>query len=147
MKAVLEAMVLETKPEANKWLHLTPGIAALGITKIHAYLVRESKLAENVEEKSTEFGEAFWTQNVRGEEGFERTDSMLEGLGKNLPVTLSLSDKGIPQSSYGIIYRRDPRTLCDVWSRIFCERTSSAAHCRNTEPPTGWTPDINCDLI
>ena len=25
--------------------------------------------------------EAFWTQNVKGEEGFERTDSMLEGLG------------------------------------------------------------------
>ena len=26
----LEAMVLRTKPEANKWLHLTPRIAALG---------------------------------------------------------------------------------------------------------------------
>ena len=25
--------------------------------------------------------EAFWTQNVRGEEGFDRSDSMLEGLG------------------------------------------------------------------
>ena len=25
--------------------------------------------------------EAFWTQNARGEEGFDRTDSMLEGLG------------------------------------------------------------------
>ena len=26
----LEAMVLSTKPEDNKWLHLTPRIAALG---------------------------------------------------------------------------------------------------------------------
>ena len=25
--------------------------------------------------------EAFWTQKVRGEEGFDRSDSMLEGLG------------------------------------------------------------------
>ena len=46
-------------------------------------------LAENAEEKSAEFVnrvcqvilEAFWTQNKKGEEGFDRTDSMLEGLG------------------------------------------------------------------
>ena len=59
------------------------------ITKIHAYLVKEVKLAENAEEKSAEFVnrvsqvilEAFWTQTVKGEEGFDWTDSMLEGLG------------------------------------------------------------------
>ena len=59
------------------------------IRKIHAYLVKEINLAENAEEKSAEFVnkvcqvtlEAFWTQNVKGEEGFDRTDSMLEGLG------------------------------------------------------------------
>ena len=53
-KAHSEAMVLRIKQEANKWLHLTPRIAALGmdafegvtvITKIHAYLVRELNLA------------------------------------------------------------------------------------------------------
>ena len=52
-------------------------------------LVKEINLAENAEEKSAEFLnkvcqvtlEAFWTQNVKGEEGFDRTDSMLEGLG------------------------------------------------------------------
>ena len=46
-------------------------------------------MAETVEEKSAEFVnrvrqvtlEAFWTQIVKGEEGFDRTDSMLEGLG------------------------------------------------------------------
>ena len=46
-------------------------------------------LAENAEEKAAEFVnrvcqvtlETFWTQKVKGEEGFERTDSMLEGLG------------------------------------------------------------------
>ena len=98
-RAHLEAMVLRTKPEANKWLHLTSRIAALGanafeggpvmIRKIHAYLVKEVDLAKNAEEKSAEFVnrvcqvtlEAFWTQNVKGEEGFDRTDSMLEGLG------------------------------------------------------------------
>ena len=98
-RAHLEAMVLRTKPEANKWLHLTPRIAALGmdafergpmmIKKIHAYLVKEVNLAENAEEKAAEFVnrvcqvtlEAFWTQNVKGEEGFDRTDIMLEGLG------------------------------------------------------------------
>ena len=92
-------MVLRTKPEANQWLHLTPRVAALGadafeqgqvmIRKIHAYLVKEVNLAENAEEKAAEFVnrvcqvtlETFWTQKVKGEEGFERTDSMLEGLG------------------------------------------------------------------
>ena len=98
-RAHLEAMVLRTKPEANKWLHLTPRMAALGadafergpvmIRKSHAYLVKEINLAENAEEKSAELVNrvcqltlvAFWTQNVKGEEGFDRTDSMLEGLG------------------------------------------------------------------
>ena len=98
-RAHLEAMVLRTKSEANQWLHLTPRIAALGmdafeqgpvmIKKIHAYSVKEVNLAENAEEKSAEFVnrvcqvtlEAFWTQKVKGEEGFDRTDSMLEGLG------------------------------------------------------------------
>ena len=61
-RAHLEAMVLRTKPEANKWLHMTPRIAALGadafergpvmISKIHAYLVKEVNLAEKAEEKS-----------------------------------------------------------------------------------------------
>ena len=59
------------------------------IRKIHAYSVKEVNLAENAEDKSAEFEnrvrrvtlEAFWTQKMRGEEGFDRTDSMLEGLG------------------------------------------------------------------
>ena len=46
-------------------------------------------LAENAEEKTAEFVsrvcqvtlEIFWTEKVKGEEGFERTDGMLEGLG------------------------------------------------------------------
>ena len=98
-RAHLEAMVLRTKPEANKWLHLTPRIVALSadafergpvmIRKIHAYLVKEVNLAGNAEEKLAEFVnrvcqvtlEAFSTQNAKGEEGFDRTDSMLEGLG------------------------------------------------------------------
>ena len=129
-KAHLETMVLRTKPEANKLLHLNPRIAALGmdafergptkITKVHAYLVKELNLAANAEEKLAEFIdrmcqitlEAIWTQNVRLEKGFERTDSIPEALGAGW----TLYDKGIPQGSYGIIYRRHPRTVCDVWS-------------------------------
>ena len=98
-RAHLEAMVLRTKPEANQWLYLTPRVPALGadafeqgpvmIKKIHTYLLKEVNLAENAEEKTAGFVnrvcqvtlETFWTEKVKGEEGFERTDSMLEGLG------------------------------------------------------------------
>ena len=98
-RAQLEAMVLRTKPEANKRLHLSPRVGALGadafehgpvmITKIHAYLLKDVNLAENAEEKIAEFVnrmcqitlETFRTQEVKGQECFERTDSMLEGLG------------------------------------------------------------------
>ena len=69
-RAHLEAMVLRTKPEANQWLHLNPRVAALGadafqqgpvmITKIHAYFLKEVKLAENAGEKTAEVRE----QNV-----------------------------------------------------------------------------------
>ena len=92
-------MVLRTKPEANQWLHLTPRVAALDadvfeqgpvmIKKIHGYLLKEVNLAENAGEKTAEFVnrvsqvtlETFWTEKVKGEEGFEGTNSMLEGLG------------------------------------------------------------------
>ena len=109
-RAHLEAMVLRTKPEANQWLHLTPRVAALGadafeqspvmIRKIHAYLVKEVNLAENAEEKAAEFVnrvcqvplETFWTEKVKGEEGFERTDSMLEGLGAGWTASFLAKD-------------------------------------------------------
>ena len=61
-RAQLEAMILSTKPEANKRLHLSPRVSALVadsfehgpvmITKIHAYLLKEVNLAENAEEKT-----------------------------------------------------------------------------------------------
>ena len=78
------------------------------ISKIHAYLVKEVNLAENAEDKSAEFVnrvcqnslKAFWTQNVKGEESFDRTDSMLEWLGAGwLPITFLIPDKGIPPNS------------------------------------------------
>ena len=118
-RAQLEAMVLRTKPEANQWLHLNPRVAALGadafqqgpvmITKIHAYLLKEVNLAENAGEKTTEFVnrmcqvtlETFWTQEVKGQEGFERTDSMLEGLGARW--TASFLAKVYPKFSHYLI--------------------------------------------
>ena len=59
------------------------------IAKILAYLVRETNLVESEREKSTEFVdrmcqitlEVLWTEHLREEEGCERTDSILEGLG------------------------------------------------------------------
>ena len=83
-RAHLEAMILRTKPEANQWLHLNPRVAALGadafeqgpvmITKMHAYLLKE---------------------------GFERTDSMLEGLGAGW--TASFLAKVYPKVSHYLI--------------------------------------------
>ena len=114
-----EALVLRMKPDANKSLYLTPRIAALGmdaferspamITKILAHLVKELNLAEKAEEKSAEFIdrmcqitlETFKTHNVRGEEGFERTDSMLERLESG--STASLLAKVYPGLSRNLI--------------------------------------------
>ena len=118
-RAHLEAMVLRTKPEANQWLHLNPRVAALGaeafeqgpvmITKIHAYLLKEVNLAENAGKKTAEFVnrmcqitlETFWTQEMKGHEGFERTDSMLEGLGAGW--TASFLAKVYPKVSHYLI--------------------------------------------
>ena len=79
------------------------------IRKIHAYLLKEVNLSENAEEKTAEFVnrmcqitlETFWTQEVRGEEGFERTDSMLEGLGAGW--TASFLAKVYPKVSHYLI--------------------------------------------
>ena len=118
-RAHLEAMVLRIKPEANQWLHLNPRVAALGadafeqgpvmITKIHAYLLKEVNLAENAGENTAEFVnrmcqitlENFWTQEVKGQEGFERTDSMLEGL--EAGWTASFLAKVYPKVSHYLI--------------------------------------------
>ena len=118
-RAQLEAMVLRSKPEANQWLYLNHRVAALGadafqqgpvmITKIHAYLLKEVNLAENAGEKTAEFVnrvcqitlETFWTQEVKGQEGFERTDSMLEGLGAGW--TASFLAKVYPKVSHYLI--------------------------------------------
>ena len=93
------------------------------IKKIHAYFLKEVNLAENAEEKTAvcqrnvpeecarlpwkDRGmcqitlETFWTQEVRGEEGFERTDSMLEGLGAGW--TASFLAKVYPKVSHYLI--------------------------------------------
>ena len=166
-------MVLRTKPEANKWLHLTPRIAALVanafergpmmIIKIHAYLVKEVNLAKNAEEKSAEFVsrvcqitlEAFWTQNVKGEEGSDRTDSMLEGLGAGW--TASFLAKVYPSLSRNLI-KEFLQAVVEVsvveLLALFVtfgaenkhrERTSDTAHQSSAEFATRWTSNVNCD--
>ena len=79
------------------------------ITKIHAYLLKEVHLAENAGEQTAEFVnrmcqitlETFWTREVKGQEGFERTDSMLEGLGAGW--TASFLAKVYPKVSHYLI--------------------------------------------
>ena len=66
-------------------------------------------LAENAGEKTAEFVytmcqitlETFWTQEVKGQEGFERTDSMLKGFGAGW--TASFLAKVYPKVSHYLI--------------------------------------------
>ena len=132
------------------------------IRKLHAYLVKEVNLAENAEEKSAEFVnrvcqvtlEAFWTQKERGEEGFDRTDSMLEGLGAEWTTSFLAKIyhtharyliKRIRPSSSGSIDRKTTSLVRDVWSRKFCERTGGAAHRRSSKLAIRWTSNVDRD--
>ena len=71
--------------------------------------MKQVNLAENAGEKTAEFVkrmcqitlETFWTQEVKGQEGFERTDSMLEGLGAGW--TASFLAKVYPKVSHYLI--------------------------------------------
>ena len=101
-------------------------------------------LAGNEGEKSAKFIdrmcqitlEAYWTQNVKGEEGFEGTDGMVERLGAGWTASFlvkiytgfSLSNTRILQGYHGIIYGSGPGVVRDVWSRKFHKMTSSGAH-------------------
>ena len=131
------------------------------ITKVHAYLVKELNLAENVEVKSAETLdrmyqitlEAFWTQNVRAERGFERTDSMLEALGALL--TTSFLAKVYPALSRFLI-KEFIKAIMELSIVVilalfvtfraenFVKRQQYCSPW-DTESPTGWTLDINCD--
>ena len=79
------------------------------IKKIHAYLLKEVNLAENAEENTAGFVnrvcqvtlKTFWSEKVKGEEGFQRTDSMLEGLGAGW--TASFLAKFHPKLSHYLI--------------------------------------------
>ena len=66
-------------------------------------------------------------------------------LGKSLPESLSLLDKGIPPSSSGSVNSGTTSLVHDVWSREFRERTGDAAHRRNPEPAVRWDSNTDCD--
>ena len=110
-------------------------------------MVKEVNLAENAEEKSAEFVnrvcqvtlEAFWTQSVKGEEGFDRLTACLKSWKsweldepipsrQNLPIALSIPDQRVPPSSHRVINRGTTSLVRDVWSGELCERTSGTAH-------------------
>ena len=82
--------------------------------------MKEENLAKNAEKKSAEFVnrvcqvtlEAFWTQNVKGEECFDRTDSMLEGLGARW--TASFLAKIYPSLSRYLI-KEFLQAVVEVW--------------------------------
>ena len=159
-RAHLESMVLRTKPEANQCLHPSPRVAALGadafeqgpvmIKKIHAFLLKEVNLAENAEEKTAEFVnricqitlENFWPQEVRGKEGFERTDSRLEGLGAGW--TASFSAKVYLKVSHYLI-KEFLQAVVEVSIGELLEMFVTFAHRRSSEPAVRWASNIDCD--
>ena len=67
--------------------------------------------------------------------------------GEHLPWTFSLTDTGIFQSSYKIVNGDDFRTFCDVRIREFQKGICWASGRRHTEPPPGWTFDIDCHNV
>ena len=65
-------------------------------------------------------------------------------LGKKLPESLSLLDKGIPPSSSRSV-SSGTSLVRDVWNRELRERTGDAAHRRNPEPAVRWASNTDCD--
>ena len=64
-------------------------------------------------------------------------------LGKSLPESLSLLDKGIPPSSSGSVNSGTISLVRDIWSREFRERTVDAAYRRNSEPAVRWASNAD----
>ena len=64
-------------------------------------------------------------------------------LGKSLPESLALLDKGIPPSGSESIDSGINSLVRDIWSGEFRERTGDTAYGWNTEPATRWTSDID----
>ena len=64
-------------------------------------------------------------------------------LGKSLPESLALFDKGIPPSSSESIDSGINSLVRDIRSGEFRERTGDTAYGWNTEPATRWTSDID----
>ena len=64
-------------------------------------------------------------------------------LGKSLPESLALFDKGIPPSSSESIDSGINSLVRDVRSGEFCKRTGDTAYGWNTEPATRWTSDTD----
>ena len=85
---------------------------------------------------------------MKREEGFERTDSMLEGLGAGW--TASFLAKIYPKVSHYLIKEFlqavvEVSIVRDVWSRMFREGTGDTAHQRSSEPAVRWACNIDCD--
>ena len=90
-KAHLEAMVLRTKPDANKWLHLTPRVAALGMDasegspddcqnpRLSRKKIKSGGKRRRENNRTRRQDEPDDTGDILDSEGFERTKSMLEG--------------------------------------------------------------------
>ena len=120
------------------------------------------KRSKNAEEKSAGFVnrmcqitlEAFWTQSLIVEEGFDRTDSMLEGLGAGW--TASFLAKVYPRLSRYLI-REFLKAITGLSivvilalfvafrAKIFVKGSGGTAHPGSAECTTGRTPDNDCD--
>ena len=65
-------------------------------------------------------------------------------LGKSLPESLSLLDKGIPPSSSGSVNSGTTSLVREFWSREFCKRIGDTAHRRNSEPAVRRASNTDC---
>ena len=132
------------------------------IKKIPAYLLKKVNLAENAEEKTAEFInrmcqitlETFWTQNVKGEEGFERKIACWKGwepgwtapfLAKVYPKLSRYSIKEFLQAVVEVSIEELLALFLTFGAESFVKGTDDTAHRRSSELAFRWASNIDCD--
>ena len=161
------ALSLRTKPHTNSWLCLSPRVFTLGedafehapavIKEIHAYLrslFNERKLAggmmlQLMQDVNTMLQDRFQADILATRAQYERSDAILGGMGVGwtppyflstcYPRALSETDRELRQGYSKTVNWSGTGTVCDVWSRDFCEGTFECLHPIVGGPEIGWT--------
>ena len=169
-EAQLEALTQRTKPEANKWLHLTPRFGALGadafqrgppmIAKIHQYFLESLDRAERRGDKATEFIdrmnrktlEIIRTENVQERDGQVRTDSVLKdweqvGPGSFLAKLYPKLFQYMIKEFIGATTKWSMLVILALFELKIAKGTCSITHRGHTESTPGWSLDCDCDDV